>query len=123
MTDTNREAVEQVTPEMQAAWCEYEPVGQFTETMSFARFNGMMRHAFLMGWVAHREHLAKQDRQALPMGVEEIAEVLAEYPCRAEYGSELDGLRRREVARALISRLSAMQHNQIATDAALRDTE
>jgi len=41
-----------VTPEMNEAWCAYEPVGQFAEHMSFARFNGMMRHAFMCGYAA-----------------------------------------------------------------------
>lgn len=35
--------------------------------------------------------------------IAEVAEVLAELPCRAEHGSELDGLRRREAARAIVA--------------------
>lgn len=41
-----------VTPEMLAAWVAFDPVGQFSENISFARFNGMMRHAFMSGYVA-----------------------------------------------------------------------
>lgn len=41
-----------ITPEMNEAWCAYEPIGQITETMSFARVNGMMRHAFFSGMMA-----------------------------------------------------------------------
>jgi hypothetical protein len=43
-----------VSPEMNEAWCAFEPIGQFKETMSFARFNGMLRHAFMSGYIAAR---------------------------------------------------------------------
>lgn len=35
--------------------------------------------------------------------VHRIADVMARLPCRAEAGSELDGLRRREAARAILN--------------------
>jgi hypothetical protein len=38
-----------ITDEELAAWCDFEPAGQFKETMSFARFNGMLKHAFISG--------------------------------------------------------------------------
>lgn len=46
-----------LTPEMLAAWCAYEPIGQFKETMSFARVNGMLKHAFCAGYDAARKPL------------------------------------------------------------------
>jgi hypothetical protein len=39
-------------PEENAAWCAYEPVGQFKEAMSFAKFSGNLRHAFISGYRA-----------------------------------------------------------------------
>lgn len=40
---------EKITPQELAAWCDYEPMGQFKEAMPFARFNGHLKHAFISG--------------------------------------------------------------------------
>jgi len=51
-SSTDTKLVETVSPGAQQAWVDYDPVGQFAENMSFGRFNGMMRHAFLSGYQA-----------------------------------------------------------------------
>lgn len=51
-----------VSSEMDEAWCRYEPIGQFKETMSFARFNGMMRHAFLSGYRSAEKVLDSREK-------------------------------------------------------------
>lgn len=51
----SRDAVTKLPPEALRAWVEFEPIGQFAESMSFARFNGMLRHAFMSGFLASRE--------------------------------------------------------------------